>query len=53
MSEQEDIYHIAGEALELSQMLEEALTIPIMMLFIIESGGQKDITSNEAEALIK
>lgn len=53
MSEQEDIYRIAGEALELSQMLEQALTIPIMMLFIIESGWQKDIASNEVEALIK
>ncbi|MDP7149435.1 MAG: hypothetical protein QGI08_14800 [Paracoccaceae bacterium] len=53
MSEQEEIYRIAGEALELSQMLEQALTIPIMMLFMIESGWQKDIASKEIETLIE
>ncbi|MDO5759361.1 MAG: hypothetical protein Q4P24_18380 [Rhodobacterales bacterium] len=53
MSEQEDIYRVAGEALELSQMLEQALTIPIMMLFMIESGWQKDIAPEELEALIR
>lgn len=36
MSEQENVYRIAGEALDLSQRLEEALTITIMMMYMLK-----------------
>lgn len=42
MTENVEIYRLAGEAIELSQMLEESLTIPIMMLSILKLGGQKE-----------
>lgn len=51
MTSADDIYKKVGEALELSQMLEEAVTIPIMMLFMIESGWQKDLSFKDTVKL--
>lgn len=48
-----DILQKAGEALELSQILEEALTIPIVMMFVLESGKQKDLSGEEITKLYK
>lgn len=51
MTSSDDVYSKAGEALELAQLLEEAVTIPIMMIFMIESGWQKDISFKQAVKL--
>jgi len=49
MTAQHDVYRKAGEALELAQMLEEALTIPLLMLAIIDSVHASECCPDEAE----
>jgi hypothetical protein len=53
MTTRDDVHRKAGEALGLAQALELALTVPIMMLFLLESGHGKDLSKRDLLALIK
>lgn len=52
MTAKGDIHRVVGETLELAQALEEAITLPILMIFIIESGWQKDLGPDEISHLM-
>ena len=52
MSTLEEVHKVAGETLELAQFLEEAIALPILMIFLLEAGGQKDLTPEEISKMI-
>lgn len=54
MTTRDDIHRKAGEALSLAHKLEQSLTAPIMMLFVIESGGaSNDLSKQDVLRLVR
>lgn len=53
MTTRDDVHCKAGEALSLAQALELALTVPIMMLSLLESGHAKDLTAQDVVRMIR